>query len=273
MFKKNFRDYIKLAIAIVMIVHLGILLFNVNTTWYMLIIFVLLYSLGIFWNIYSFVHPKKRLGSRRFKNSLRSFFLIYVAIMAADFMNHYYDTFDREFIKNSFTITVGLVMLLFILEIKVAWKKISFIMDNLEKIHNMKLSENFKLAFNVTELKSDDKKGKIYKNSALVTLGDSFIKFILAEILFIENDKDKITLIKSYLENNKNFAKIIDDNKLFELLYNDSGVTYFNQTRENKLNQDYATLFEAIIAAIYLDFGRYDACLCLLKALDLNENT
>ncbi|MCL2521389.1 MAG: ribonuclease III domain-containing protein [Erysipelotrichales bacterium] len=274
MLKKSFRDIIKLAIALVMIVHLGILLFNVHTTWYMLVVFVLLYSLGIFWNIYSFVYPKKRLGGRRFKNSLRSLFLIYVALITADFMNRYYDTFDREFIRNSFILAIVLVILLFILEFKVAWKEIaSTTVDSLEKIHNIELSENLKLAFNVTKLKSSDdgKNRRNYKNSALATLGDSLIKFNLAEILFRENDKGKITLIKSHLENNKNFVKIISDNKLFELLYNDSGVTYFNQTRENKLNQDYATLFEAIIAAIYLDFGRYNACLCLLNALELSE--
>jgi len=123
LFEKSFRDCIKLTIVLVMIAHLGILLFNLKTTWYMLIIFVLLYLPGVFWNIYAYIYPKKSLGVQRFMNSILSFLLIYLSIGAAYIMDHFYNMFNADLIINSFIIAFILVLLLFILETKIASEK------------------------------------------------------------------------------------------------------------------------------------------------------
>jgi len=146
--------------------------------------------------------------------------------------------------------------------------------EKLEDLHNLELSENLRLAFNVTKLSNlkDGKNRKNYKNSALATLGDSLIKFLLTEYLFSVSDKGIITKTKSDLENNNKFEEIIKEKKLYILLYNDNGVKFHNQKQENKLIKDFATLFEAIIAAIYLDFDLPVARDCLFESLNLCVN-
>ena len=109
-------------------------------------------------------------------------------------------------------------------------------------------------AFNVTKMNTagDGKNRKNYKNCSLATLGDAAIKLFLSEKYFLEDkDKAQITEEKSEKERNEMLEKIAVNLKLDDFRYKDCGVMQDNE----KLNEDYSTLLEAVVGAIYLDLG------------------
>ena len=109
------------------------------------------------------------------------------------------------------------------------------------------------------KLPTDGKNQKEYSNEALAFFGDTIIKFLIAKGLYGDgNDSRKgdMTIIKSRLENNSVFQKIMINEKLISYSYHD---TYFHMDNPpdhlKVVTKEHDPYIEAIAAAIYKDGG------------------
>ena len=111
------------------------------------------------------------------------------------------------------------------------------------------------------KLPDDGKNKKEYSNEALAFLGDTIIKFLIANQLYEnenENDKRKgsMTIKKSKLENNSIFHEIMEKEKLISYSYHDTHFHMDNPPEHEKVvTNKHDPYIEAIAAAIYMDGG------------------
>ena len=109
------------------------------------------------------------------------------------------------------------------------------------------------------KLPGDGDNQKEYSNEALAFLGDTIIKFLIAEYLYGDgNNKRKgaMTIKKSELESNCIFHKIMIDEYLISYSYHDK---YFHMDNppdhEKVVTKKHDPYIEAVAAAIYKDGG------------------
>ena len=109
------------------------------------------------------------------------------------------------------------------------------------------------------KLSSDGKNQKEYSNDALAFLGDTIIKFLIAKHLYgdgIDRRKGDMTIIKSRLEDNSVFHKIMTNEKLISYAYHDTHFHMDNPPDHLKVvTNKHDPYIEAIAAAIYMDGG------------------
>ena len=109
------------------------------------------------------------------------------------------------------------------------------------------------------KLPTDGKNQKEYSNDALAFLGDTIIKFLIAKHLYGDGNarrKGAMTIIKSMLENNSVFHKIMTNEKLISYSYHDTHFHMDNPPDHLKvLDTEHDPYIEAIAAAIYRDGG------------------
>ena len=111
------------------------------------------------------------------------------------------------------------------------------------------------------KLPDDGKTKKEYSNEALAFLGDTIIKFLIANQLYgneKENDKRKgpMTIKKSELERNCIFHKIMIEENLISYSYHDKHFHMDNPPDHEKVvTKKHDPYIEAIAAAIYKDGG------------------
>ncbi len=111
------------------------------------------------------------------------------------------------------------------------------------------------------KLPEDGNNQKEYSNESLAFLGDTIIKFLIAEFLYEDNAeknkrKGKMTEQKAQLENNKIFHSIMTEEKLILYSYNANHFTKDNPPdHEQVVSKEHDPYIEAIAAAIYLDGG------------------
>ena len=102
----------------------------------------------------------------------------------------------------------------------------------------------------------DGKNRKNYTNDSLATLGDSILKFVLADYLYDEGyDKFQITKMKEKIENNDFLYGLCLSTGIINYAYNDK---YFFPEAPLECQVYHAkhdVYIEAIIAAIYKDRG------------------
>ena len=111
------------------------------------------------------------------------------------------------------------------------------------------------------KLPDDGVHNKEYSNGALSFLGDTIIKFLIANQLYENesgnnNRKGPMTRKKSKLEKNKVFHTIMLEEKLMSYSYNDKHFTKDNPPVHEKIvSKEHDPYIEAIAAAIYKDGG------------------
>ena len=142
-------------------------------------------------------------------------------------------------------------------------------MHNLEK----KLGYRFNDILWLAEAMKSQKLGKLpedgdnqneYSNESLAFLGDTIIKFLIAESLYKDkagDDKRKgrMTELKARLENNENFHRIMTEEKLILYSYHDKHFNMDNPPDHEKVvSKKHDPYIEAIATAIYMD-GGWDA--------------
>lgn len=139
-------------------------------------------------------------------------------------------------------------------------------MHELEKIINYKFN-NINLlceAMNTTKIKCENagKNNDTYVNEGLALVGDTILKFVLADKIFTEETKIKgeITKSKEKLENNHNLFNVSSNLKIQFYLYNKYnekahfyGEPNASQNELVHLDEGHDASIEAIIAAIYYD--------------------
>lgn len=135
-------------------------------------------------------------------------------------------------------------------------------MHELEKIINYKFN-NINLlceAMNTTKIKCENagKNNDTYVNEGLALVGDTILKFVLADKIFTEETKIKgeITKSKEKLGNNKNLFKISKNLKIINYLHNEIHFYGEDNASQNELvhlDENHDASIEAIIAAIYYD--------------------
>ena len=133
-------------------------------------------------------------------------------------------------------------------------------MHKLEKIINYRfnninlLCEALK-AKKITDIVFKSKNHKEYSNDKLALVGDTILKFVLAEYLYKDKSlktKEDITK-KSKLESNKTLHKIFVKENWRRFAYNDDNF-YDDSPSQNKVScKQHNQYIEAIIAAIYYD--------------------
>ena len=102
---------------------------------------------------------------------------------------------------------------------------------------------------------------KEYSNESLAFLGDSIIKFLIAESLYKSEAKEdkrkgKMTELKSRLENNKIFHRIMTEENLALYSYHNKYFAMDNPPDHEKVVcKEHDPYIEAIAAAIYMDGG------------------
>lgn len=97
-----------------------------------------------------------------------------------------------------------------------------------------------------------------YMNGALATVGDSIIKFVLADKFYKENDsitKSEITNKKSKLESNSTLSNLVNKEDWIDYAYNEF---HFHKDpnipdNEKVLDNEHDPYVEAIVASIYYD--------------------
>ena len=111
------------------------------------------------------------------------------------------------------------------------------------------------------KLQDDGKNQKEYSNDALAFLGDTIIKFLIANQLY-ENEngnnkrKGPMTSKKSELESNRIFHKIMTKEELISYAYNDTHFVMDNPPEHEKVaTKEHDSYIEAVAAAIYKDGG------------------
>ena len=109
------------------------------------------------------------------------------------------------------------------------------------------------------KLPGDGDNQKEYSNEALAFLGDTIIKFLIAEYLYGDgNNKRKgpMTRKKSELERNCIFHKIMIEEGLISYSYHDKHFHMDNPPQNKKVvTKKHDPYIEAITAAIYKDGG------------------
>ena len=113
------------------------------------------------------------------------------------------------------------------------------------------------LAMNRTKLSESATGEADYENSALATLGDSILKFVLTEVLYKQGyRKGEITKIKERIECNKNLARMRDDvYKIRKYHYNACGFYGKTPLEAQVAIGEHDAAIEAVIGAMYLDRG------------------
>ena len=141
------------------------------------------------------------------------------------------------------------------------WSRIEKEMHELEKklgyeFHDISLLAD---AMKSKKLPSDKRNQKEYSNEALAFLGDTIIKFLIAEFLYGDGKnkrKGVMTNEKSRLEKNDVFHKIMTDEKLISYSYHDKHfVMDKHPDHEKVVTKKHDPYIEAIAAAIYKDGG------------------
>lgn len=134
-------------------------------------------------------------------------------------------------------------------------------MHELEKIINYKFNDINLLcealkAKKIVGIVFKSKKHKEYSNDKLALVGDTILKFVLAEYLYKDQSlktKEDITNKKSKLESNKTLHKIFIGENWRRFAYNDDNF-YDESPKENRVScKQHNQYIEAIIAAIYYD--------------------
>ena len=100
-----------------------------------------------------------------------------------------------------------------------------------------------------------------YSNESLAFLGDTIIKFLIAEFLYKDETgedkrKGKMTELRARLENNKIFHRIMTEEKLILYSYHDKHFNMDNPPDHEKVvAKEHDPYIEAITAAIRMDGG------------------
>ncbi|MBR2254323.1 MAG: hypothetical protein IJ856_00655 [Candidatus Methanomethylophilaceae archaeon] len=105
-------------------------------------------------------------------------------------------------------------------------------------------------------LKNGNTSNKEYFNGSLATLGDSVLKMIITEKLYLEGkDRGSITASKSRIESNKNLHFKTLELNIQSFAYNDQ--FFFDDAPKHLQlpNPGHDIYIEAIVGAIYLDRG------------------
>ena len=142
-------------------------------------------------------------------------------------------------------------------------------MHELEKKLEYKFNNIFLLAEamksqKLEKLPGDGDNQNEYSNESLAFLGDTVIKFLIAESLYNnevgeDKRKGKMTELKKQLENNKTFHSIVTEEKLILYSYHDKHFNMDNPPAHEKVvSKEHDPYVEAIAAAIYMD-GGWDA--------------
>ena len=108
----------------------------------------------------------------------------------------------------------------------------------------------------VNVLDNGNTSNKEYSNGSLATLGDSVLKMIITEKLYLEGmDRGDITISKKEIENNRSLHFKTLAFSIQSFAYNDQ--YFFDEAPQHlKLpNPGHDIYIEAIIGAIYLDRG------------------
>ena len=142
-------------------------------------------------------------------------------------------------------------------------------MHKLEK----KLGYTFNDILLLAEAMKSQKLGKLpedgdnqneYSNESHAFLGDTIIKFLIAEFLYKDKAREdkrkgKMTVLKARLENNKIFHRIMTEEKLILYSYHDKHFNMDNPPDHEKVvSKKHDPYIEAIATAIYMD-GGWDA--------------
>ena len=109
------------------------------------------------------------------------------------------------------------------------------------------------------KLPDDEKNPKEYSNEALAFLGDTIIKFLIAEYLYGDGNskrKGAMTVKKSRLEENSTMHNIMKKEELILYAYHDTHFVMDNPPDHLKVaTKEHDPYIEAITAAIYKDGG------------------
>ena len=109
------------------------------------------------------------------------------------------------------------------------------------------------------KLPDDGENQKEYSNEALAFLGDTIIKFLIAEYLYGDgNNKRKgaMTVKKSRLEENPTMHNIMIKEELISYAYHDTHFVMDNPPDHLKVaTKEHDSYIEAVAAAIYKDGG------------------
>lgn len=102
----------------------------------------------------------------------------------------------------------------------------------------------------------DGKNRKNYTNDSLSTLGDSILKFVLADFLYDKGyDKFLITKMKEEIENNDFLYNLCISKGIINYAYNDKYLFPEAPLECQVYHAKHDVYIEAIIAAIYKDRG------------------
>ena len=142
-------------------------------------------------------------------------------------------------------------------------------MHELEKKLGHKFNDIFWLAEamksqKLEKLPEDGDNQNEYSNESLAFLGDTIIKFLIAEFLYNAmprevRRKGMMTNVKAWWENNENFHRIMTEEKLILYSYHDKHFNMDNPPDHEKVvSKKHDPYIEAIATAIYMD-GGWDA--------------
>lgn len=101
--------------------------------------------------------------------------------------------------------------------------------------------------------KHDGKNRNNFVHSAMGTVGDALLKFVIAEYLYPCGDKGTITIEKEKYEKNETLLEIAREHG-FECLYYDESGTHDTGKLPSEI-PEVPDQFEATVYAIYLDLG------------------
>ena len=149
------------------------------------------------------------------------------------------------------------------------WSRIETEMHELEKKLEYKFNNIFLLAEamksqKLEKLPEDGDNQNEYSNESLAFLGDTIIKFLIAEFLYKDKAggdkrKGKMTELKARLENNEIFHRIMTAEELLLYSYHDKHFNMDNPPDHEKVvSKKHDPYIEAIATAIYMD-GGWDA--------------
>jgi dsRNA-specific ribonuclease len=125
--------------------------------------------------------------------------------------------------------------------------------------HNISFLADAMKSQKLEKLPGDGDNQKEYSNEALAFLGDTIIKFLIAQHLYGDGEnkrKGAMTIKKSELERNCIFHKIMIEEKLISYSYHDKHFHMDNPPDNEKVvTKQHDPYIEAIAAAIYKDGG------------------
>ena len=126
-------------------------------------------------------------------------------------------------------------------------------MHKLEKILGYEFK---KIDWLAEAMKSEKIDSNNYSNERLAFLGDTLIKFLIAEKLYKSKNQVKgdMTKAKAALENNDTFHKVAEED-ILKYAYNDDGFAMDKTPPHKAVRTTHDPYIEAIAAAIYLDRG------------------